>query len=78
MLKSEDIEISVGRAVGGDFINVVHKPTQISRGKGPPLRNPGKARRELLREIEAELVERGLTQYIQPDAKMIIRRRLSN
>jgi len=36
MLKPEDIEIQVGRAVGGDFMNVVHKPTGICRGIGPP------------------------------------------
>ncbi len=69
MLKLEDIEIHVGRAVGGDFMNVVHKPTGISRAKGPPLPKPGKAKHEMLREIEAELIQRGLTQPILPDRR---------
>jgi len=66
MLKDEDIEIQVGRATatGGDFIKIVHKPTGICRGKGPPLVKISKLTRELLREIEAELATRGLTQYI--------------
>jgi hypothetical protein len=69
MLKNEDLEIQVGRAAGGDFIKVVHKPTGIARGKGPPLPKPGTARQELLREIEAELIQRGLMQHILPDGK---------
>jgi hypothetical protein len=67
MLKLEDIEVQLGRAVGGDFMNVVHKPTGICRGQGPPLPKPGKAKHDMLREIEAELIQRGLTQYILPD-----------
>jgi hypothetical protein len=67
MLKFEDIEVQVGRAVGGDFMKVVHKPTGIFRGKGPPLSKPGKAKHEMLREIEAELIERGFTQHVLPD-----------
>ena len=69
MLKTEDIEFQTGRAVGGSFIQVVHRPTAISRGKGPPLGNQPvhELSRELLREIEAELVERGLAQHIVPD-----------
>lgn len=66
MLKPEDIEIQLGRAAGSDFIWVVHKPTGIRRGKGPPLPNSNTARRELLREIEAELIQKGLTQHILP------------
>ena len=66
MLKLEDIEVQVGRAVGGDFTKVVHRPTGIFRVAGPPLPKPGK-RQEMLREIEAELLERGLTEHIMPD-----------
>jgi hypothetical protein len=66
MLKAEEIEIQIGRAVGGDYIRVTHLPTGISRGKGPPLGNPEKARRGLLRELEVELLQRGLTQYFHP------------
>ena len=69
MLKPQDVEIQVGRAVGGDFMKVLHKPTGISRGKGPPLPKPGKAQHDMLREIEAELVEKGLTQHILPDRR---------
>ncbi len=69
MLKLEDIEIQRGRAVGGDFMTVMHKPTGITRGKGPPLPRPGKAEHELLREIEDELIQKGLTQHILPDRK---------
>jgi hypothetical protein len=66
MLKPEDIEIQIGRGVGGDFTWVIHKPTGIRRGKGPPLPKPGETQRELLREIEAELVQKGLTKYLVP------------
>ena len=69
MLKLEDIEVQVGRAVGGDFMSVVHKPTGIRRGVGPPLPKPGKAKHEMLREIEAELIQKGLTQHILPDRR---------
>jgi len=69
MLKPEEVEIQIGRAVGGDFMKVVHKPTGITRGKGPPLPKPGKARQEMLREIEAELIQKGLTQHIIQNRK---------
>jgi len=67
MLNPEDIEVQFGRAVGGSFLRVVHKPTGISRAKGPPLPKPGEARHQMQREIEAELIEQGLTQHIVPD-----------
>lgn len=67
MLKPQDVLIEVGRAVGGDFMKVVHRPTGIFRGAGPPLAKPGKIRHQMLREIEAELLERGLTEHILPD-----------
>ncbi len=66
MLKPEDLEIQVGRGVGGDFIWVIHTPTGIKRGQGPPLPKPGQAQRALVAEIEAELVKQGLTQYLLP------------
>ena len=69
MLKLEDIEIQMGRGVGGDFMWVVHKPTGIRRGQGPPLPKPGKAKHEMLREIEAELIQKGLTQHILPEGR---------
>lgn len=69
MIKPEDIEIRIGRAVGGDFMWVVHKPTGIRREAGPPLPKPGKAKHEMLRQIEAELLQKGLTQHILPDRR---------
>lgn len=69
MLKDEDIIISRGRAVGGDFMTITHLPTGICRGKGPPL-GSGKAVHDFTRqarhEIEAELNSKGLTQYLLP------------
>ena len=47
-------------------MKVLHKPTGIFRGKGPPMKRPGELKHEALREIEAELVKRGLTQHILP------------
>jgi len=70
MLKPQDIEIQVGRAVGGDFMRVVHRPSGISRAAGPPLRTPGKTRQQMLREIEAELLQRGFTQHVLPDRSL--------
>ena len=68
MLREEDIRTDVGRCVGGSFLRVIHIPTGISRCKRP-LR--GANQRELvygwLREIEAELLERGLTEHIVAD-----------
>jgi hypothetical protein len=69
MLKSKDIEITRGRGIGGDSIIILHKPTGIRRGKGPPLTKEGKTQQEMIREIETELIQRGLTQYILPDRK---------
>lgn len=63
MLRDDDIEITTGRAVGGDFMKVLHKPTGIFRDVGPPLSAPGKTKREALRAIEAELIERGFAQH---------------
>lgn len=70
MLKPEDLRIDIGRAVGGDFMNITHLPTGISRGKGPPL-GSGEAvrqfKRHALQEIEMELRDKGLTQYLHHD-----------
>ena len=68
MLRDEDIQIEIGRAVGGSFVRVVHLPTGISRAQMPPL-GSGKQQQEvqarLLREIEDELRTKGLTEYIR-------------
>lgn len=70
MIIPEDIEIQVGRGVGGDFMRVLHRPTGICRGAGPPLPKPGKAKYEMLREIETELIRKGLTQHIIADKRI--------
>ena len=62
--------VRVGRAVGGDFMEIEHVPTGIKRHHPPPLRGPAvqkEARARFLREIEAELVAKGLTQYVDHD-----------
>jgi hypothetical protein len=69
MLKPQDIEITTYTGPQGSSVKVLHKPTGIFRGKGPPIKSPGKLQREALREIETELVERGLAQYLLPRPK---------
>ena len=65
MLRDEDIQMDIGRCVGGSFLRLTHIPTGVSRYKGPLA---GANQHELvqgwLREIETELIERGLTQHI--------------
>lgn len=68
MLREEDIHIKAGRCVGGIFLEVLHVPTGVSRSKGPI----GELSQCQLvsawkHEIESELIERGLSQYIVPD-----------
>lgn len=67
MLKPQDIEIELFIGPEGESIKIMHKPTGIFRGKGSPLTKRGKLQQEMMREIEAELVERGLTQYVLPN-----------
>jgi hypothetical protein len=67
MLKLEDMVVNVGRAVGGSYIHVIHKPTGIFRVRMPPLGDSKTIRREMMLGIEAELLEKNLTQYIQSD-----------
>ena len=67
MLRTGDIIVSVGRAEGGDFMEIEHVPTGIKRHHPPPLGGAAvqkAARARFLREIEAELVAKGLTQYL--------------
>jgi hypothetical protein len=68
MLRVNDIVVHVGRAVGGDFIEIEHLPTGIKRHQLPPLGNADTQKRikaRFLAEIEAELIAKGLTQYIE-------------
>ena len=65
MLKLEDIEVHVGRAVGGDWMRMIHKPTGIDRVKMPPLGKKSKVTQQMMLEIEAELLEKNLLQHIQ-------------
>jgi hypothetical protein len=67
MLRVNDIVVHVGRAVGGDFMEVEHVPTGIKRHQLPPLGTVDTQKRikaGFLAEIEAELIAKGLTQYI--------------
>lgn len=70
MLKSEDIIITSARGKDGDSMLIEHKPTGVRRGMGPPLPSPMKARLELLQQVETELRQRGLTQYILADKRL--------
>lgn len=71
MLRDEDIRIDVGRCEGGTFVRLVHVPTGISRSIGPI---GAVSQHQLVsawtHEIESELIERGLTQYIVPDFRI--------
>ncbi len=67
MLREEELQCEIGRYVGGSFIRVLHIPTGISRVKGPFGGESARSIEErFLREIEEELVAKGLTQYIVP------------
>ncbi len=58
MLKLEEIQLDIGRAEDGDWMKMTHKPTGIFRLKLPPLGNSKTIPRELMLEIEAELLEK--------------------
>ena len=67
MLRVHDTIVRTGRAIGGDFMEMEHVPTGIKRHHPPPLGGSEvqrEVRARFLREIEAELVAKGLTQYI--------------
>jgi hypothetical protein len=64
MLKPQDIEITVFHGPDGDSMKILHKPTGIFRATKPPMNTPGKLKHQPLREIEAELIQRGLTQHL--------------
>lgn len=72
MLPEESVQLEIGRAShGGDFLRLLHLPTGLSRHHPGPLRgiNRSKLVQSLLSEIEAELVAKGLHQYIVHDSK---------
>lgn len=60
-MRPEDIVVRRGRAVGGDFLMIIHQPSGVSRRIGPPLVQMEKAQQEMIREIEVELIEKGLS-----------------
>ncbi len=69
MLREEDLELRVGRAShGGDFLQLLHVPTGLSRYHPGPMKgvNQFDLRQRWLKEIEAEIAARGLTQHIVP------------
>lgn len=68
MLRQEDLQIDIGRCDGGSFIKVTHVPTGVTRMKGPLNgESSHRIQKRFLEEIEQELVERGLMQYIVAD-----------
>lgn len=70
MLREEEIRIDTGRAGDGyDFIRFVHVPTGIQRFHPGPLRDVNRHQliERWLQEIEEELKEKGMTEYIIPD-----------
>jgi hypothetical protein len=67
VLREEDLCQDVGRCVGGTFLRVTHLPSGISRTKGPlGGEKMWAVRKRFLREIEQELVERGLFHHVVP------------
>lgn len=48
-------------------MKIVHTPTGIMRGQGPPV--TARARYAMVREITAELIERGQLDYLLPSRK---------
>lgn len=68
MVKPQDIVIQISQVERGrDCMQVTHTPTGITRAEGPPLVRPGEVQRRLCREIEQELRERGLKEYLLPE-----------
>ena len=68
MMKPEEIQVDVGRCVGGSFVRVTHLPTGISRYRGPLKGISGTdIAKQFCREIEDELVERGLAKHLASD-----------
>jgi hypothetical protein len=67
MLHNQHIRIDTGRAIGGDFMCIIHLPSGISRRAGPPLgtgKEAHETKNRMLREIEEELISKGLTEFI--------------
>lgn len=78
MLREEDIRIDIGRAAhGGNFLRMLHAPTGISRFHPGPLADLSlcELQQTWLKEIEAELLAKGLTEYIVPEDLTKSRRR---
>lgn len=73
MLREEDIREDIGRCedsargIAGTFIRITHVPTGISRTK-PSLADESAhaIRVRFLKEIEEELISKGLTEHIVP------------
>ena len=68
MLRQEEIRVEVGRCVGGTFLRVTHIPSGATRHKAPLAGESSRAiTGRFLREIEEELVERGLSHDLVPE-----------
>jgi hypothetical protein len=74
MLREEDVREDVGSCVdnvtgiGGTFLRIVHLPTGINRVKGPLLGESAyHVRQRFLKEIEEELIAKGLNSHLVPE-----------
>ena len=71
MIRQEEIRTESGRCVGGTFLRVTHIPSGVTRHQTPLAGESGRVvKARLLREIEAELAARGLTQYLVPACRL--------
>jgi hypothetical protein len=69
MLREDDLELRVGRgAHGGDFLELIHVPTGLSRYHPGPMKgvNQFDLKQRWLIEIESEIAALGFTQHIVP------------
>lgn len=67
MLNVDDIRVDTGRAShSGDFRRMIHLPTGIIRYHPGPMHNVNweELKRQWLREIEAEVLDRGLSERV--------------
>jgi hypothetical protein len=70
MIYPEQLKIDTGRTVGGDFIRVIHLPTNITKTQAPPINNNHEFYiKKLILEIENDLIEKGLIEYISENTR---------
>ena len=67
MLRPEDLRSELYLSAAGESERIVHIPTSIERWH--ECRMPHRIRIKLIEEIETELLEKGLTQFVVPNLK---------